>query len=654
MARRRPRGRRSLLLLAGAAALLGATGALPARAQVQGGDDETGDTLFGSYELEARGTGVQASYELVGLLPGGAKVLDLTIPEALARFGSGPVGYGLASLAYPGGLIVNLDSLIAQTGGDGAAVPPYPIKAEAFYPAGPTEAEQVQAGSVQQVRTGNLGVQVVATFPAINANPAVTVGSLSTASRTSIEEGMAVSRTRVALGDITILGGVITIDSLVTDLVAAHDGTTGNASGDTVATGVKFLGLAATLTEDGGLVLDKAPPVTGPGGPLGSILDPVIGPLNDLTAPVRALVDQVLQQAVPSLTGPLAAAGIDIRLLRSDDTASASGAAGRTSSGLSITLSYLGREQAALVDLLNSLPDDLKPGLGPIPNPVTFLAENHITSLTLGTGTVSALASLAVRRGGRPPGRPRGRRPRGLRHGWPPPRVRHRPAGAPAPRHPGRGRQRRPRQRYGAAPPSRRCCSRASSWHRRCSAWPPPDWRTTSSPPRPAPARPGSISPLQHRGNRDAETNHSPVSARRRLVRRDRPRRGHRARRRRRRDGARCRTPGALRRGVRELRVGSVSVVLSERILLVLGGIIAPLGLVVVVLGWWGASQTPYLFEQVPYLISGGLLGVALVFLGSFFYFTHWLTELVKEHRAQSEAIVAALERLQKQVANTD
>ena len=107
-------------------------------------------------------------------------------------------------------------------------------------------------------------------------------------------------------------------------------------------------------------------------------------------------------------------------------------------------------------------------------------------------------------------------------------------------------------------------------------------------------------------------------------------------------------------RGVRELKVGSVSVVLSERILLVLGGIIAPLGLVVVVLGWWGASNTPYLFEQVPYLISGGLLGVALVFLGSFFYFTHWLTELVKEHRAQSEAIVAALERLQKEIAARD
>jgi hypothetical protein len=98
--------------------------------------------------------------------------------------------------------------------------------------------------------------------------------------------------------------------------------------------------------------------------------------------------------------------------------------------------------------------------------------------------------------------------------------------------------------------------------------------------------------------------------------------------------------------GVRALRVGSASSVLSERILLVLGGIIAPLGLVVVVLGWWGASNTPYDFEQVPYLISGGLLGLGLVFLGGFFYFAHWITQLVKEQREQSAAILTALQRL--------
>ena len=98
--------------------------------------------------------------------------------------------------------------------------------------------------------------------------------------------------------------------------------------------------------------------------------------------------------------------------------------------------------------------------------------------------------------------------------------------------------------------------------------------------------------------------------------------------------------------GVRRLRIGRASIVLSERILLVLGGILAPLGVAVVLLGWWGASHSAYDFEQIPYVISGGLLGLSLVFIGCFFYFAHWLTQLVKEHREQSQAILTALNRL--------
>ncbi|MEQ1785592.1 MAG: hypothetical protein ABL966_00955 [Acidimicrobiales bacterium] len=103
--------------------------------------------------------------------------------------------------------------------------------------------------------------------------------------------------------------------------------------------------------------------------------------------------------------------------------------------------------------------------------------------------------------------------------------------------------------------------------------------------------------------------------------------------------------------GVRTLRVGGAVVHLNERILLVLAGIVAPLGLVLVLLGYLGASQTPFVFEQVSYLISGGLFGLALVFLGSFFYFAHWLTQLVKEHRVQSTAMLEAIQRLQDEVA---
>lgn len=99
--------------------------------------------------------------------------------------------------------------------------------------------------------------------------------------------------------------------------------------------------------------------------------------------------------------------------------------------------------------------------------------------------------------------------------------------------------------------------------------------------------------------------------------------------------------------GVRTLRVGGASLKLEEHLLMVLGGVLAPLGLVVVLLGWWGAAHSPYVFEQLPYVISGGLLGVGLIFLGAFLYFTHWLTQLVKEHRVQSVAMIEAIQRLE-------
>ncbi len=103
--------------------------------------------------------------------------------------------------------------------------------------------------------------------------------------------------------------------------------------------------------------------------------------------------------------------------------------------------------------------------------------------------------------------------------------------------------------------------------------------------------------------------------------------------------------------GVRTLRVGGATVQLSERILLVMGGIVAPLGLVIILLGYVGVANTPYVFEQNSYLISGGIFGLSLVFLGAFFYFAHWMTQLVKEHRVQSVAVLEAIQRLQEEVA---
>jgi hypothetical protein len=86
---------------------------------------------------------------------------------------------------------------------------------------------------------------------------------------------------------------------------------------------------------------------------------------------------------------------------------------------------------------------------------------------------------------------------------------------------------------------------------------------------------------------------------------------------------------------------------LGDRWLLVVGGLLLPLGIMLVVLGWEGASNTVFVWEQLPYLISGGLLGLALVFAGGFLYFAYWLTLLVRENREGRAQLTAVLGRME-------
>jgi hypothetical protein len=105
-----------------------------------------------------------------------------------------------------------------------------------------------------------------------------------------------------------------------------------------------------------------------------------------------------------------------------------------------------------------------------------------------------------------------------------------------------------------------------------------------------------------------------------------------------------------LAAGVAALRLRKGSGLSFDRVLLIVGSVLVPLGALLIVLGWYGASHTPNLFEQVPYLISGGLLGVALVGAGGFFYFGYWLTKQVYEARSHNADLVAALNRIEAQL----
>ncbi|HWC38456.1 MAG TPA: hypothetical protein VG476_07995 [Acidimicrobiales bacterium] len=92
--------------------------------------------------------------------------------------------------------------------------------------------------------------------------------------------------------------------------------------------------------------------------------------------------------------------------------------------------------------------------------------------------------------------------------------------------------------------------------------------------------------------------------------------------------------------------------VATERWLLVAGSVMAPLGGFLVILGWFGASHTGHLFEQIPYMISGGLFGLVLVIAGGFCYFGYWLARLVSEEGQQNTRLLETLERIEGHLAN--
>ncbi|MGH9097427.1 MAG: hypothetical protein ACRDWB_08385 [Acidimicrobiales bacterium] len=92
-----------------------------------------------------------------------------------------------------------------------------------------------------------------------------------------------------------------------------------------------------------------------------------------------------------------------------------------------------------------------------------------------------------------------------------------------------------------------------------------------------------------------------------------------------------------------------------EQILLVLGGVAMPAGLLVIIVGWYGAAHTFRTYAQLDYLISGGLLGLALVVFGGFCYFGYWLTRMVQLLRSvqtQDQRTLDTLERISAQLAH--
>jgi hypothetical protein len=99
-----------------------------------------------------------------------------------------------------------------------------------------------------------------------------------------------------------------------------------------------------------------------------------------------------------------------------------------------------------------------------------------------------------------------------------------------------------------------------------------------------------------------------------------------------------------LARAVQTLRTRA-TVGEAERWFKLSGPVLMPLGALVILLAWYGAANTTRVFLQIPYLISGGLLGLGLMFVGGFVYFARWMNDLLDASRGQAAEARALAER---------
>lgn len=88
------------------------------------------------------------------------------------------------------------------------------------------------------------------------------------------------------------------------------------------------------------------------------------------------------------------------------------------------------------------------------------------------------------------------------------------------------------------------------------------------------------------------------------------------------------------------------------RWMLVPGSLAVLLGFAAMVLGWVGAARTAREIEQIPYLISGGLIGLGLVVLGGLLLMsTFWVAVLRKLQREADDRAQASVADLSARVA---
>jgi hypothetical protein len=88
------------------------------------------------------------------------------------------------------------------------------------------------------------------------------------------------------------------------------------------------------------------------------------------------------------------------------------------------------------------------------------------------------------------------------------------------------------------------------------------------------------------------------------------------------------------------LRSGGQGMDLRNTWQVAVGAVLMPLGLVIILVAWYGAAHTPYVQQQIPYMVSGSFIGLGCMIVGALLYWAHWLYRVYDQADLHHQALL--------------
>ncbi|HVA43847.1 MAG TPA: hypothetical protein VNF50_10220 [Acidimicrobiales bacterium] len=211
-------------------------------------------TQLGGYGSSAQALGFQVAQDDPSALVHPQAELDAG--NATSTLNTGPDGYALSTVAWPGPLVGNLGTTLIVAGGapSSASAADDPVRAEARTGSGsPTAQNNSVPGATMLAKATGSEVSATTSLAGAAVPGAVSAGKVATTSDTKLVTTTVSGTASSTLSDIAIDGGLIKIASFTSTADASANGatSTGRAGASSSVSGATVAGVPVTIDQSG-------------------------------------------------------------------------------------------------------------------------------------------------------------------------------------------------------------------------------------------------------------------------------------------------------------------------------------------------------------------------------------------------------------------